>query len=168
MTTSGSTFSVENSGGMFAPLFQPAFGMSVFTVFIMVTTQSIPKSFLPAKYVGTKIGGLKAQRWVMLPMATVTMLYAAAAEQAAAGNPVRGHTGGYFVSMAAAGMCMIGRTYSGWFWPLTFIYAMFGQLHHGRKLSQLTDGASWYNSGDWSHMRQYQRLLREKKLNPNV
>ena len=162
----GSTFSVESSGGMFAPLFQPSFGMSIFTVFVMVTTQSIPKSFLPPRYYGTKIGGLKAQRWLMLPMATVTMLFAAAAEQTALGNQVRGHTGGYFVSMTAAGLCMMGRTFSSWFWPLGFAYAMFGQLHHGRKLAQLTDGAKWYDSGDWSHMRQWSKLVKEKKLSP--
>lgn len=160
----GSTFSVEASGGMLAPLFQPAFGMCVFTVFLMVTTQSVPKSFLPPRYYGTKIGGLKAQRWVMLPMATITMLYAASAEQTAAGNAVRGHAGGWGVSMVAAGLCILGRTYSGWFWPLGFTYAMFGQLHHGRKLGQLTDGAPWYSSGDWTHMRQYAKLIKEKKL----
>lgn len=161
MSSGSSTFSLEASGGMFAPLFQPAFAMCAATVFLMITTQSAPRVFLPPKYVGIKVGGLKVQRWVMLPMATISMLYAAAAEQVACGNPVRGHVGGCVVSAVATIGCLVARSYSGWFWPIGITYATFGQMHHGRRLTQLTDGASWYNWGDFTHMRAYRKRMRE-------
>jgi hypothetical protein len=138
--------------------------MCVATVFLMATTQAAPKAFLPAKYVGVKIGGLRTQRWLMVPMSSVTMLYAASAEQIALGNPVRGHVGGYSISIIAFLLCVYARKFSNVFWGIGFAYMMFGQLHHGRKLTQLTDGASWYNTGDWAVMREYRRLAKQRRF----
>jgi hypothetical protein len=153
-----STFSIESSGGLFAPIFQPAFGMSCATAFLLVTTQSVPRVFLPQRWVGTRISGVKAQRWISLPLAGVSMLYAGAADQIANGSPVRGHVGGYILSMVCAGGCMLARNLSGWWWFMAFVYGTFGQMHHARRLTQLTDGASWYNKGDFAVMREWRRM----------
>jgi hypothetical protein len=140
---------------MSSPFLQPATGMSAISVAFALLAQASPRDFVPERYLGRLVSGVKAERFILFPASTAALLYGAVAVQTFEGNYIRGHAAGLAVSGAVSLGLAKMLAVSPWYWLLFAGFSAYGALHHGRRLSLYSDGATWYRQGDagrvWRH-----------------
>jgi hypothetical protein len=160
-STGGTSFGAYDPTAPFtSPFLQPAFGMCLVTGALVALTQAMPHEFLPTKYIGTVVGGAKAERWIVLPGSLIAVGYAAVAAQVDGGDPLTGHTIGMGLSQLTTVCCVAARRISPWYWVFGLGFALYSYLHHRRRIRMLTDGAPWYVWGDWTRVRETRRAAK--------
>lgn len=119
---------------------------------IMFMSQRYPDHFgVPLDFRGQVVFRvLKVERLLLPPLLLAAVGYGTASNMILKGDMIRGHAVSLGASAIVASWGLSGFRLSNTCTAIGVVYGTFGYYYNYKNILHFTDGAPWYNSGDFS------------------